>query len=207
MKKMFSLTVIVAMSGSAMARGYLPGEALQAGPDLSGAASAPDTGARVGVPVPLLDVAGIASFDGRGSVGNTVIEINLGPGAVINGIGWDVVLQADDPSLLSDITVSIGDSSGNDFLFIRPGAGSNFSGGPTAFTSDGVIKLADAGLPDIVLANGILQIEFFETFDDAAGSVDGSWISGQFFTQYIPTPGVVSLVCLAGVAIASRRWR
>lgn len=203
MKALFSVALVIAVAGTAMAgKPQGSGEALEAAPGFTGPTGDVRTGLITGV-----NVAGIPSFDAVGTPGNVVLNINLGPNATVNGIGWDVVIEALGSSWLSEVSVSFGDSAGNDFVFLRVGAGSNFPAGPTPFASGGIIKLADVGLPDIVLADGILQLEFFESFDDVAGAADGNWLGGQLFIQYVPTPGAVSLMGLAGVGLISRRRR
>lgn len=149
-------------------------------------------------------VAGIESRDAQGAGGNVVVNLNLGAGTIVNGIGWNVVLTAEGESWQSEMAVGFG-SGGTTFINLRPGAGVN-SPGQGAFTSNGIIKLSTVPLPDMVVAaDGILRLEFFETFDDVAGVRDGIWKSGFINLQIVPTPGAASLFGLAGLAAARRR--
>jgi len=175
---------------------------------------APGT-ARVGT-VYDFDVAGIESWDSLGSAGNTVIAFDLadalgfasGTPLVMNGIAWDVTLTAGldsgGASWLSEMNVYFDDNIAPDQegLFLAPGVGFDFPGEET-FTDPGV-KLADVGIPDINLPDGVLRMEFFESFDDEAG-IDGLWKSGTLSIQVVPTPGAAAVLGLGGLAMIRRR--
>lgn len=164
------------------------------------------------------DVTGIASFDAQGLLGNTIVTLDLAsalgyaPGTPItmNGIGWNVSLRADGASWLSELGVYFDDNVAPDLsgLFLRPGAGTNTPGGPTNFANP-IIKLSDVAIPNILLPNGVLRMEFYESFDDVAGAADGQWVSGflsiQTVEQVVPAPGAAGLLGLAGLAAARRR--
>jgi hypothetical protein len=160
------------------------------------------------------DVSGIGSGDGLGSAGNTVIALDLaaavglpsGTSVTMNGIGWDVLLTANGASWLSEMTIYFDDNIAPDEsgLFLSPGAGSD-GPGEASFSSDGVLKLADVAIPDIVLPDGVLRMEFFESFDDVAGD-DGVWKSGVLSIQVtVPTPGSAAILGLGGLAMGRRR--
>lgn len=152
----------------------------------------------------LFNVAGIPSFDGFGAAGNTVVNLNLGPGAIMNGVGWNVNLTANGASWLSELTVAFTDSAGGQGIFLSPGAG-NDAPGTAQFSSGGVVKFNTVPLPDIVLADGILRMEFFEGFDDVAGQADGVWNSGNLTIQFVPAPGAMALFGMGGLLAARRR--
>jgi len=171
--------------------------------------------ARVGI-VYDFDVAGIESVDGFGSPDNTVIALDLaaalgyasGTPLVMNGIGWNVTmtggLDSAGLSWLSEMRVYFDDNISPDGtgLFLAP-SGTNGPGTETN-SSDGMIKLADAGIPDIALPDGVLRMEFFESFDDEAG-IDGLWKSGVLNIQVVPAPGAAMVLGLGGLAMARRR--
>jgi hypothetical protein len=90
----------------------------------------------------------------------------------ISALGWDVSITPVGFSWYSEAAVSY---SGQ--IVLTPGAGDNFGGDgiPQSYSSDGLLVLADEGLPDIVLPTGILVLEFFETFDDVPDAIDATW--------------------------------
>lgn len=149
-------------------------------------------------------VAGIESRDAFGAPGNIVVNVNVGPNALITGIGWNVTVEALGESWLSEMRVGCTPTGGTTGVFFgvvptqAPGVGSG--------TSNGIIKLNTTAVPEFqVGADGLLRMEFFESFDDAAGVVDGIWRSGFITVQFVPTPGAVGLFGLAGLAAARRR--
>jgi hypothetical protein len=96
-------------------------------------------------------------------------------------------------------------------VFLRPGAGDNFAG-TESYSSGGIIDLSDNGIADIVLSDGIVDLEFYESFDDAANAIDGQWVRGTLTLEYeggdvVPEP--MSMMALAaGVAgVLARRRR
>lgn len=148
-------------------------------------------GTVAGAPQPRAERAGgvypfrvdeIPSVDEIGATGNTVIFIDAGAGAVLSGLGWDVNLQAFGASWRSEIRVLISNSSGLGGFFLQPGTDDS-PGGPTRYDSNGeVLLLADFGLPSVVaLADGLIRMEFLESYDDAPGAIDGLWDSGFLF--------------------------
>lgn len=168
---------------------------------------------RTGIVVPF-DVTGIPSHDALGLPGNTIINFNIAAAAglpngtpmVMNGIGWNVNLSAFGGSWLSELRVYFDDNINpdNTGLFLRPGAGSNFPGDNVNF-QNGVIKLVDVAIPDIPLPNGILRLDFHESFDDVAGADDGLWKSGQLLIQVTPEPASLALLGLGALALIRRR--
>ena len=172
--------------------------------------------ARVGT-VYSFDVSGIDSVDGLGSAGNTVIAFDLaaalgfasGTPLTMNGIGWTDLTQtagldSGGASWLSEMTIYFDDNVAPDLsgLFLSPGVGNDAPGEIT--TSEPGIKLADFDIPDIELPDGILRMEFFESFDDEPG-VEGLWKSGTLNIQVVPTPGAAALLGLGGLALTRRR--
>ncbi|MEM7230097.1 MAG: hypothetical protein AAF432_14920 [Planctomycetota bacterium] len=166
-----------------------------------------------------VDITGFQSFGAQGSALNSVVSLNLGAGAVVTGIGWGLTLQSggtigDGASWQNEATFAFTDVLGAATgVTVTPAAGTTFSTpGTGAFSSGGILKLADAGIPDIALADGILEIEFFETFDDPFGdsgaTQDAEILQGTLFIQVlIPAPAGLALLGAAGFAGRGRRRR
>ncbi|MBL8745443.1 MAG: hypothetical protein JNK58_03710 [Phycisphaerae bacterium] len=168
---------------------------------------------RIGQDIAVFDVTGIPSMDLLGSPNNVVRYLWVGPFNQVTGVGWDVVLQTIAPgSWRGDIRVYITDSVATpiNLLGAAPG-GADGPGGPTAYSSDGIIKFAPYQLPNIqALGDGLIRLEFYESFEDAPGQLDGEWVSGSLRLQTfwpIPVPAGpgAALGLLSGVLLLRRR--
>jgi len=139
------------------------------------------------------DVTGIESFDSLGTTGNGVYHLDLGAGATITGVAWDVTLTAYSPSWLSELLAELGNTGvevadpAYDWYRLRPGFGNNVSG--TASYSGSVDLTGEDQFS--LLDDGLLRIEFAEWFDDFSGAPDGIWDSGTLTVTYTPTTGGV----------------
>lgn len=163
------------------------------------------------------NVAGIFSVDPAGDPLNEVFNLSLAPGARVIGLGWDVTLFADAPSWLSEMVVRFGSTSVPFELELRPGIGDNFPG-VRSYSSGGIVDLVGLGFDFTVDANGILRLEFYDSFDDFANDWDGIWRSGNLAIQWsvagdeppvIPEPATWAMM-IAGfglVGFAARRRR
>jgi hypothetical protein len=149
-------------------------------------------------------VQNIPSMHGFGNPANFVFFIAMPPGAIINGIGWDVTLQALPPSWLSHMAVRFSDSAVTGGFILNPGFGSNFPG--IQSYGSNVVKLSTVGFPDLVLRpDNLLRLEFFELVDDDPWGSDGVWLSGLLRVQWVPTPGTTALLAVAGLFATRRR--
>lgn len=165
-----------------------------------------------------IDISGTQSWDVLGDPSNTVMLIDLaaalgkpaGSQVVMNGIGYHTVQSTVGASWLSEMRMYFDDNVAPDLsgLFLTPGFATG-SPGTGTYDSGGVLKLADVAIPDIVLPNGILRIEFYEGFDDVADAVDGNYLTGSVLTiqttNTAPAPGALALLGLAGLVGGRRR--
>lgn len=132
----------------------------------------------------VVDVTGTQSWGLQGDAGNTVLTYQVGAFSTITSIGYAVNVTAISPSWLSEIGVKFTDSADNGVLF-TPGGDDDFQG--TASYS-GYYELSDFGLVFQVGADGILRLEFYESFNDYAG-VDGFWNFGTLTFGITPAAG------------------
>lgn len=156
----------------------------------------------------VLDISGEESWDSLNDPSNTVLEVPLGAGAAMTGIGWDVNLATVGASWLSEARFYF-DGSDQDLtgLFLTPGAGNNAPG--VAHFSNPVIDLTDVGIPDIpILADGTLYIQLFESFEDIPDGVDANWnnpseltIVFEGGTPAVPTTNQWGLIALGGALL------
>ncbi|GAB4113994.1 MAG: hypothetical protein Tsb0027_01950 [Wenzhouxiangellaceae bacterium] len=123
-------------------------------------------------------MTGIESWDGIDDTDNIIIELDIGAGNTMTGGSFDVGINSVDPSWLSEASVQFSDSTGSadpNAINLAPGAGED-APGDMEFSSAGVIDFSDNALPDIVAgADGILRLQFFESFDDTADAIDAFW--------------------------------
>jgi len=188
-----AITAIATFAGITTASPYL------SSPDgHQGTGSVPAAGAW---PTLTLDLSGLSSWDLLGDPDNTILSPFLLPHAHVFGIGWDVTIETVGTSWISEASIDFGGE-----LTLTPGAGNDFPGTST-FSSGGIIDLVGTGLDFFVGADGILDIEFFESFDDVDGGIDAIYGAGSTLQiQYIfPTPGGLAALGLAGLVAGRRR--
>jgi hypothetical protein len=183
--------------------------------DITGLVNMNFTRGTGGTQIDITFASDISSGDGFGLPGNAVFAIDLAAGTgtatTIVGLGWDVTIEAFSPSWQSEAGVlfddadEIGDPNG---VRLTPGAGVD-APGIGSYSSGGIVDLGSVGLGNLVLNNGVLLLEFGETFDDDSVSPDGRWLAGSTIsldTDAIPAPGALLVAGLGGM-VATRRRR
>lgn len=157
-----------------------------------------------------IDLTALQSVDFFGDADNDTLSIDLNAAlgtiaeVTVEGIGWDVTIDTIGGSWLSEARISFQDSLGGEHLQLAPGIDDTFAGSGV-YSSGGILDLVSAGL-SFTLADGILVLEFFESFDDMAGMVDANWggtltISA---TGVVPVPAGVWLL-LSGIGVLAGR--
>ncbi len=137
----------------------------------------------------VLDIAGSESWDSQGDASNMVLNVPLPAGSSMTGIGWDATVATQGGSWLSEAVMYFdGSDQDGSGLFLTIGVGNDFAG-TSFFTSAGIIDLSDNGIADIpVLGDNTLYIELFESFDDAADTIDATY----------PAPSTLTIVYEGG---------
>ena len=194
--KLIALTVLTAATGLAAANPVSSSGMAQY--------AAQDTNGHDGFPTTFtLDISGAQFFDGQGAAVNEILPVFLGEGISIAGIAWDVNLTTVGESWASEATMLLEGQ-----INLTP---SDIDGPVTNenYSSNGFIYFQDLGLPNILLAaDGILDIEFYELFDDESGVADAFLEAGSTitFTTIYPAPGTLAMLGF-GSLIATRRKR
>jgi hypothetical protein len=131
---------------------------------------------------------------------NAILGGVSGEDAFVTGIGWDVTVEAFDPSWLSEAGYSF-----NGEVNLSPGAGDDFAG-VASYSSGGIIDISDAVGFDILAAGGILNIEFFDGFDDDIDPNSVSFGTLDIQVSYkVPAPAGLAVLGLGGLVAARRR--
>jgi len=151
------------------------------------------------------DMAGAEFHDGAGSTNNETRTVDLGTNSLVTHLGYtDIVLCTESTSWVNECAVLYGNNAegGLVSLSLYDGSWTNTSGdgnglqaqcttgdpavdnGPTTPMSLGLTELEGAGIPAIELADGILTLEFFESYDDGVGALDATCVSGSLNVQY-----------------------
>jgi hypothetical protein len=155
----------------------------------------------------IIDVTGVFTNAEEEGFGNIVRTYQLQPGALVDAVSYSTSQTAFAPSWLSEMTISFSNSDG-DGVFLTPGVEDDAPGNGSY---SGSANLSDFGLAFNVGADGLLRVEFFESFDDLAVDPDGLFVSGNVtFSNVVPEPatyGMMALGLLAVGAAARRRAR
>lgn len=190
-----AITAIAAIAGAATASPYFT-----AANGYQGIGSAP-AGATATITI---DISGIETFDEFGSLSNTAFDTFIMSGAHIVGLGWDVQQSTIGASWLSDMTISFGSTSAAAVWLTPSGTGAS---GTESNSSAGILDLVGQTLDFFLDADGMLSMEFFESFVDDAGFAEGAFLNGSSVQiQYIiPAPGALAMLGLGGLVAGRRR--
>lgn len=138
---------------------------------------------------------------------NSIAGARRGAPVLITDLGFDVSISATAPSYIADIAFGFdADGDGTPELSISPGVSDTFPGA-NDFSTGGLVNLNAFSLDDLMVTNGLLTVEIFERFDDAAIDPDGE-ISGTLSfrgTFTIPAPGAGIGLGVAALLAARRR--
>ncbi len=188
-----AITAIAAIAGAATASPYFT-----AANGNQGVGSAP-----AGVVATMtIDLSGVNNWDLQGGALNETISAMVAADAHIIGLGWDVNIASFGASWLSEAVMDLGGA-----VFLTPGLGDDFAGS-ASYSSGGILDLVGTGLDFVLAADGLLNIEFFESFDDVSSAIDSTYGAGSSITiQYtaIPAPGALAMLGLGGIVAGRRR--
>lgn len=159
----------------------------------------------------VVDVAGAEGYSTFGSFQNTTQTFNIGALSRVTSLAYDVTLTAFSPSYLSEAGVAFTGSN----LFE---AGVSFMPGvedenPGASRYVGTVDLVAAGLGFAVGTDGLLRLEYFDTFNDQGVAPDSSWTGGTLTFTYDEVAAAVPetstwIMMLAGfgmIGLAARK--
>ncbi len=152
--------------------------ALMTSADGSIAVSEPTFSPRGAASISCQSFDGIDSWDGLDDTDNIVIDLNIGAGNTLTGVGWDIGIATVGGSWLSEATIQHSDSNGSadpNAINLNVGVGDDTSGDQDYTSGGTIVDFSDNGLPDIVAgADGILRLQIFESFDDNADAIDAN---------------------------------
>lgn len=205
-----------AASAQVLSTGPGGGSASRATVDIRDVANVTFTRGSGNAQISIQFLSNVATWDLVSDPDNVVFDLDIsgafgvaGAQATMHGIGWDVTIQSLGASWLSEARMYFDDNIAPDLsgLFLAPGVADSFPG-TNSYNSGGIVDLSDNAIPDIVLPNGHLRLEFYESFDDVANGIDGFYLAGSTITldmTLVPAPGALALLGLGGLAIRRRR--
>jgi len=131
------------------------------------------------IPPDCLSFENLSSWDGLDDADNIVIDLDIGAGNTLTGVGWDIGIATVGDSWLSEATIQHSDSTGSadpNAINLNVGDGLDNSGDQEFSSGGAIVDFSDNGLPDITAgADGILRLQLFESFDDNTDAIDANY--------------------------------
>ena len=166
-----------------------------------------------------IDVTGAEGWGLAGDPSNTILNVDIGsaigcPGCeiTIDALGWDVGITANGLSWYSEATVLLENSDQTAGVELTPGVADGFAGGgvENAYSSGGLLDLIGLDLDFMLLSDGILRLEFTDTFEDNE-MPDSVWSGTSSVNastgMAVSEPGILMLfgLGLIGAVVARKR--
>ena len=145
-----------------------------------------------------IDLSGTEFFDGLGDSSNTVLSVFIGANFHIHHIEWNLNLttltppNASFPSWASEANI---DFNGQVNLQVSDTAGA-------------VVNELNAGSANVSIflgPDGLLNMEFWESFDDSPDNADAVLGEGSWIYISTPAPGPLAVFGLGGLLATKRR--
>jgi len=134
-------------------------------------ASPAEAAALSGTVTPPIDLTGVDSIDGPADPDNVVLTFDIGAGNQVTGIAFDMAIATIGASWCSEADIFFTDSAVATGVVLTPGVGID-ENCDQEFSSGGV---DDVTAFDVIAgADGILRVEFAESFDDNADAADAN---------------------------------
>jgi len=156
-----------------------------------------------------IDISGYQFNDATGSPVNQTLSILMGNNQLITGIGWDVHLSTIGASWASEATMLFHTDFNPSSDFTLNVADDSAPVSNQQYQSD-ILDLTDNGLSNIGFHPSFwtLEIEFFDSFVDNAGTGDAFFEEGsvlRFAVFELPAPGPLALLGFGALAITRRQ--
>lgn len=129
-----------------------------------------------------VSLSSVSSVGVYNDAANTVLDVNIGAGAQLVGLSYSVQIEAFAPSWLDELNLEFATTNQTGGVTFAPGWEHSRSG--TASVS-GTFDLQQLGLSFTTASDGVLRLQFFETFDDSSLASEGVWKSGTIEFSYL----------------------
>lgn len=156
-----------------------------------------------------LPITGANSYNLQGDPQNDVLSVALtgGTPATLTGFGWNTNLETFGGSWFGDAVIRLrAAGTSSPFIDVVVAPGNSGTGGPTNFSSGGVIKFATIPIANLALPTGQVEIEFYEQFDDVLNGIDATYHS-TLSLMFVPEPATLLMIAVAIPSILRRRMR